>query len=53
MENEHLDHLEPEQEKPVYVPRPKWQIVLAWIGIAIVLIGFGTYLYQIATAGGI
>ena len=42
-----------EEEAPVYVPRPKWQIVLAWVGAAIVLIGFGTYLYHIATAGGI
>jgi len=53
MENEHLDNPELEQEKPVYVPRPKWQIVLAWVGIGIVLVGFGVYLYHIATAGGI
>ena len=60
MENENLNNPELEQEvpayeeeKPVYVPRPKWQIALAWVGIAIVLAGFGIYLYHIATAGGI
>ena len=37
----------PEQEK--YVPRPKWQVALAWIGLAIMVIGIALYYYYIAT----
>ena len=40
-------------KKESYTPRPKWQIVLAWVGIGIVVTGFALYLYHIATAGGI
>ena len=36
-----------EQDK--YVPRPKWQVALAWIGLAIMLIGIALYYYYIAT----
>ena len=39
----------PKQEP--YHPRPTWQIVLAWVGIAVVLGAFLLYLYQIATGG--
>ena len=45
----------PEEEilkKETYVPRPKWQLVAAWVGIGIVAVGFALYLWQIATAGG-
>lgn len=31
------EHLEPEKEK--YSPRPKWQLILAWVMIAIVVLG--------------
>ncbi len=41
----------PEEEKEVYVPRPKWQIIGAWIGVAIMVVGFLLYCYQIATGG--
>ena len=30
----------PEENRGTYTPRPKYQIVLAWIGVAIVLFGF-------------
>ena len=40
-------------KKDTYVPRPKWQIVAAWIGIAIVAAGFLLYCWHIATAGGV
>ena len=39
--------LEPEQE--VYVPRPKWQVAMAWIGLVIIVIGIILYYYYIAT----
>lgn len=44
-ENEELS-----QSKP-YIPRPLWQIIAAWFGVAIVFIGFLLYVYQIATGG--
>ena len=31
-----------------YVPRPKWQIVAAWIGVGIVAVGFALYCCHIA-----
>ena len=40
-------------KKDSYVPRPKWQIVAAWIGVGIVAAGFLLWCWQIATAGGI
>lgn len=30
---------ERESEKQVYVPRPKWQLVMAWVLIGIVVLG--------------
>ena len=38
-------------KKDSYTPRPKWQIVAAWIGIAIVAVGFILYCWQIANGG--
>ena len=38
--------IESEQEK--YVPRPKWQVAMAWIGLAIMAIGIALYYYYIA-----
>lgn len=38
-------------DKESYHPRPKWQIVAAWIGMGIVLLAFCLYCYQIATGG--
>lgn len=34
-----------------YTPRPMWQIVAAWVGIAIVAAAFLLYCYHIATGG--
>ena len=34
-----------------YVPRPRWQIAAAWIGLAIVIAGVILYYYNIATGG--
>ena len=35
------------EEAPKYVPRPKYQIVLAWIGVAIVVVSVILYYAQI------
>ena len=40
---------QPEQER--YVPRPAWQRIAAWIGLAIVVTGVILYYIQIATGG--
>ena len=56
-ENKELEQVSAEEmnaevlQKDTYVPRPKWQIVAAWIGIAIVAVGFILYCWQIANGG--
>jgi hypothetical protein len=56
-ENKDLEQVSPEEmnaevlKKDSYTPRPKWQIIAAWIGIAIVGIGFLLYCWQIANGG--
>ncbi len=36
----------PDEEK--YVPRPRWQVAMAWIGLVIIVIGILLYYYYIA-----
>ena len=36
---------ERQAQKQEYVPRPRWQIVMAWILIAIVLLGIANLCY--------
>ena len=31
-----------------YIPRPRWQVIMARIGVAVVAIGYILYLLQIA-----
>ena len=56
-ENKNLEQVSAEEmnaevlKKDNYTPRPKWQIVAAWIGIAIVAVGFILYCWQIANGG--
>ena len=56
-ENKELEQVSAEEmnaevlKKDAYVPRPKWQIVAAWVGIAIVAVGFILYCWQIANGG--
>ncbi len=38
-------------EQKGYTPRPKWQIIAAWIGLAIVVTGVALYYFHIATGG--
>ena len=58
-ENKDLEQVSTEEmnaevlKKESYTPRPKWQIIAAWIGIAIVAVGFILYCWQIANAGGL
>ena len=56
---ENKENIEMEEEIPAeeilkkesYTPRPKWQIIAAWVGISIVAIGFLLYCWQIANGG--
>ncbi|MBE6944534.1 MAG: hypothetical protein E7459_00410 [Ruminococcaceae bacterium] len=57
MENEELNQtpetetpgqMPPEQPEKRYVPRPKWQLVLAWILLILMVIGVAGYYYWIA-----
>lgn len=56
-ENKEMEQVSAEEmnaevlKKDNYTPRPKWQIVAAWIGIAIVAVGFILYCWQIANGG--
>jgi len=56
-ENKDLEQVSTEEmnaevlKKDSYTPRPKWQIIAAWIGIAIVGIVFLLYCLQIANGG--
>ena len=54
LENEEVSVEEMNAEvlkQDTYVARPKWQIVAAWVGIAIVAVGFMLYCWQIANGG--
>lgn len=52
IEQEELEELETRQEeKPAYTPRPKWQIVAAWVGLIIMLISVALYYWHIASGG--
>ena len=51
MEEKQVQDTVQEQEASVYQPRPRWQRVLAWIGLGIVLIGVALYYYHIARGG--
>ena len=43
--------LEEENQQPAYRPRPKWQIILAWVGVAIMVASVIMYYWQIANGG--
>lgn len=51
MEEKDLQETPVEEEAAPYVPRPVWQRVLAWIGVAIVILGVILYYYHIARGG--
>ncbi len=47
-EQKELPQEEVVEEKPKYVPRPKWQLALAWVLLAIMVVGVCLYYYGIA-----
>lgn len=48
-ELEHISaHAQPEKEKQEYTPRPKWQLVLAWLCAGAVAFGFLGMCYWLA-----
>lgn len=42
-----------EEEKERYHPRPKYQLVTAWVLLAIVVVGVILWLLEIGTAGAL
>ncbi|HIR65257.1 MAG TPA: hypothetical protein IAB92_08660 [Candidatus Faecousia faecigallinarum] len=46
MDEQNKDFLEPQEQR--YVPRPRWQIVLAWILLILMVVGVAGYYYWIA-----
>lgn len=40
-----------EPQEPRYQPRPKWQILLAWVGVAIMMVSVALYYIHIAKGG--
>ena len=52
-QEEHNVQPEPLQDKQVYTPRPKYQLVLAWVLLVIVVVGLILWLLEIGTAGSL
>lgn len=42
------EHLELDERKDGYKPRPKWQIAIAWVLLVLVIIGVAGWYYWIA-----
>ena len=56
MEEQRMDTPETElpvedNQKPVYRPRPWWQLALAWVGAAIMILCVILYYWHIANGG--
>lgn len=51
MEEKDLHEITQEQPESTYTPRPRWQRVLAWIGVGIMILGVILYYYHIARGG--
>ncbi len=48
---ENREEILEETQQPAYTPRPKWQIVMAWVGLAIMAVAIALYYIQIAKGG--
>lgn len=48
MENEEFEQI---PDAPKYTPRPKWQIIAAWVGLAVMLTCVALYYWHIASGG--
>lgn len=53
MEYEELEQIQEQNDAPAYTPRPKWQIIAAWVGVVIMLICVALYYWHIASGGRI
>ena len=52
LENEEIEELlEQEADAPRYTPRPKWQIIAAWIGLGVMIVSIALYYWHIASGG--
>ena len=52
MDNEQIEQIvDTEPDAPAYTPRPKWQIVAAWIGVVVMVICVALYYWHIASGG--
>ena len=48
---EEMNENQEQEMQQMYQPRPKWQIVLAWIGVIIMVAAVILTYYQIANGG--
>jgi len=53
MENEELEQIQNQEDAPRYTPRPKWQVIAAWVGLGIMLVSVALYYWHIASGGRI
>ena len=54
MEKEHNEQAQPApqvEEKPAYTPRPKWQIIAAWMGLILFVLVVAGFYISIARGG--
>ena len=51
MEDMDLEDFEQFPDAPAYTPRPKWQIIAAWVGVIVMLICVALYYWHIASGG--
>lgn len=46
-----MEEIEKIPDAPKYTPRPKWQIVAAWIGLVVMGLCIALYYWHIASGG--
>ena len=54
VEKEHNEQAQPApqvEEKPAYTPRPKWQIIAAWMGLILFVLVVAGFYISIARGG--
>ena len=53
MDELNRDEIPAEEEKPVYTPRPVWQVWAARIGLVIMILAVLLYYWHIASGGAL